>query len=222
MKTRTSRSAVVGAGLAAALWAAGCSSAGKGGGAEDDLVVLTRWMEGSFSSAEQAAAEPEHFRDVRLHMARVWPEREDGVWLYVEQAMASAEARPYRQRMYRLSRGARRGTLESRVYELPGDPLVYAGAWKNAAVLGALEAGRLLPREGCTITLRREGEMFTGSTDGRACASTLRGAAYATSEVTITEDALTSWDRGFDAESKQVWGAERGPYVFVKESGGTE
>jgi hypothetical protein len=44
----------------------------------------------------------------------------------------------------------------------------------------------------------------------------LRGASYATSEVVITDEQLLSWDRGWDANGKQVWGAETGGYIFVK------
>ena len=32
----------------------------------------------------------------------------------------------------------------------------------------------------------------------------------------IRADRIVSWDRGFDAEGRQVWGAENGPYVFDK------
>jgi len=35
-------------------------------------------------------------------------------------------------------------------------------------------------------------------------------------EVVITETQMVSWDRGFDAGGKQVWGAEKGGYVFKK------
>jgi hypothetical protein len=43
-----------------------------------------------------------------------------------------------------------------------------------------------------------------------------RGAAYATSEVTILPDRLVNWDRGFDAPGGQVSGATEGGYVFLK------
>jgi len=32
--------------------------------------------------------------------------------------------------------------------------------------------------------------------------------------VTLTADRMVSWDRGVDAGGRQVWGAERGGYVF--------
>lgn len=56
-----------------------------------------------------------------------------------------------------------------------------------------------------------------GATTGDGCGSALRGAAYATSEVVLTPDTLRSWDRGYDKAGKQVWGAVKGPYVFVKQ-----
>ena len=51
---------------------------------------------------------------------------------------------------------------------------------------------------------------------GSGCPSNLHGASYATSEVTITPEALTSWDRGYDDNGKQVWGAENSAYEFRK------
>jgi hypothetical protein len=34
--------------------------------------------------------------------------------------------------------------------------------------------------------------------------------------VEVRPDGLVSWDRGFDADGQQVWGAEKGPYVFTR------
>ena len=65
--------------------------------------------------------------------------------------------------------------------------------------------------------LRQSGPVWTGSTAGKECGSDLRGASYATSEVTISSSTLESWDRGYDAADKQVWGAEKGPYIFARE-----
>jgi len=59
---------------------------------------------------------------------------------------------------------------------------------------------------------------MTGATLGADCGDALRGAKYATSEVYLSATALESWDRGFDAAGKQVWGPVKGPYRFIKES----
>jgi len=48
------------------------------------------------------------------------------------------------------------------------------------------------------------------------CKSTLRGATYATSSVSVHADKIMSWDQGYDSSGNQVWGATAGGYVFVK------
>lgn len=174
-------------------------------------------MSGTYSSAAQAKADPD-FRDVRLHMVRIWPERTDAYWLYVEQAMASSLDKPYRQRVYAV-KVEPDGKVASHVYELPGDPMGFAGAWKDPKRLDLVNPDLLVPREGCTVFLEGEGEGegWKGATQANACVSNLMGAAYATSEVTVTAEALTSWDRGFDKDGKQVWGSKKGAYRFVRE-----
>lgn len=174
------------------------------------------WLAGHYSSAAQAAADPAYF-DVRLHIVPIWPDRTDGPWLYVEQAMANAQDKPYRQRVYRVLAlpGDR---AESVVYELPGDPLAWAGAWRDPSRLNALDPALLVARTGCSVVLEYAGAgTLKGGTKGSDCGSQLRGASYATSEVTVTAGELNSWDRGFDAAGKQVWGAVTGPYRFIKE-----
>ena len=148
-------------------------------------------------------------------MARIWRDRDDGVWLYVEQAVATSLDQPYRQRVYRLT-GPRDGVFESEVYAIP-EPLRFAGAWREERPLAGLTPDDLARRDGCTVYLRWSDGAFEGSTREDACSSTLRGASYATSAVRAFADRLESWDRGFDADGNQVWGAEKGGYVFRKE-----
>lgn len=176
------------------------------------LDELAACLTGSFSSAAQAAADST-YHDIRLHMARVWHERSDGIWLYVEQAMAGRRAKPYRQRVYRLTESGD-GSFESAVFLLP-DPLRFAGAWRRPGMLNGLTPDSLTPRTGCSIRMVRTGPFsFSGGTTGRGCPSELRGAAYATSEVSMSAGRMVTWDRGFDSTGTQVWGAVTGGYVF--------
>lgn len=190
-----------------------------GGGAvaprDADVERLAGMLEGSFRSTAQAAQDPD-YRDVRLVMARCWRERDDGPWLYVEQAMAATPDAPYRQRVYQLSR-REDGAFESRVYELAA-PEASVGAWRRERPLDGLSPADLALREGCEMALRsRPDGSFEGRTGVRTCPSALSGAAYATSEVIVTQTRISSWDRGFAADGTQVWGAKKGAYVFVRE-----
>ena len=177
-----------------------------------NLQQLATWMIGSFSSGQQAEADSAYY-DIRLHMAQVWENRTDGVWMYVEQATASSQNEPYRQRVYRLTE-VDDTTYRSDVYTMP-EPERFVGAWKKTDPLATLNRDSLELREGCSIVMHPEGDSaFAGGTVGTGCASSLRGAAYATSQVRITADVLYTWDRGWSENDSLVWGARKGGYVF--------
>lgn len=179
-----------------------------------DLADLHKRMTGSFSSAAQAAKDSAFF-DIRLQMTSIWTDRTDGFWLYVEQAVASALTKPYRQRIYHVYQ-ENDTTMASKVYEI-SSPLRFAGGGANPAMFNSLTLDSLIDRKGCAIYLHKNKEgNYTGSTPGKECLSSLRGATYATSEVVIYADKLISWDRGWDNADKQVWGAIKGGYEFVK------
>jgi hypothetical protein len=180
----------------------------------DELETLVDWLTGSFSSAAQAQADSAYY-DIRLEMVPIWAERASGHWLYVEQAAAGSLDRPYRQRVYQVMTECD-GSLVSVVYALP-EPLRFAGAWREPARFDQLTPDSLLPRVGCSVVLWRDSSgVFSGGTVGTECASQLRGAQYATSEVVVAADRIESWDRGFAAPDEQVWGAEKGPYIFLR------
>lgn len=192
----------------------GCIKRKEWGRSQSDLDRLLLWMTGSFSSQEQAAVDSSFF-DIHLEMVPIWTERVDGYWLYVEQAAADAPDRPYRQRIYNLAQ-LNDSTFRSTVYEID-QPLRFAGAWRAPDQFDSLSPDSLQTRHGCAIILHNEGDSaFAGSTVGAECLSDNRGAAYATSEVRITETYLYTWDRGFDSTGVQVWGADKRGYVFKK------
>jgi hypothetical protein len=181
---------------------------------QTDVDILANWMTGSFSSEEQAYSDTNYF-NIELEMVQIWNDRPDGPWIYVEQAAADYKEKPYRQRVYQLKK-RNDGKIESIIYTIP-HPLRFAGDFRKDIPLLRLTPDSLGLREGCDVVLFRVDEgYFDGGTVGNKCKSDLRGASYATSSVTIMEDRVLSWDRGFDENNKQVWGAENGGYVFIK------
>ena len=183
-----------------------------GNGSSADVAEVAAILSGRFSSAAQAEADPEYFA-IRLTHVPIWRDRDDGPWLYVEQAAESSLDRPYRQRVYHLV--AVEGGVRSDIYTLPGDVTEFVGA--DAAAFAHLGPDSLELRDGCAIHLSRtSADHYAGATRGQGCTSTLRGASYATSGVTVLADRLVTWDRGFDDAGAQVWGAVDGPYVFVR------
>lgn len=196
------------------LFLSACKSSSQLSSADTQMETLTQFMTGSFSSTAQAEADSSYF-DISLHMYQIWPERKDGPWLYVEQAVSAAQDRPYRQRVYRISQESK-GEFQSAVYTLPA-PADFIGAWKSPKQFEALTPSGLSIREGCTVYLsEQKNGNFAGKTQPNSCTSSLRGASYATSEVSVFVDKIISWDQGFDSTGVQVWGAEKGGYVFMR------
>jgi hypothetical protein len=182
-----------------------------------DLLKVKSMMCGAFDSRAQAMQDSANYMEIHLHMVPIWKKRKDGFWLYVEQAVASAQDRPYRQRVYHVYLSGDTAII-SEVYEL-NKPLRFAGAWKENDPLKNLNTDSLVSRNGCAIMLTKNTDgTFNGKTGEKTCPSNLRGAIYATSEVTLSPEQMVSWDRGFNAENKQVWGAEKGGYIFRKRS----
>ncbi|MBC8124456.1 MAG: chromophore lyase CpcT/CpeT [Candidatus Kapabacteria bacterium] len=181
---------------------------------DEDLEVLAKWMDGSFSSELQSKADTTYF-DVRLHMKRIWNDRTDGYWFVVEQAMSTSMDKPYRQRVYQVHR-VEENMIESRTFTWK-NPIAVVGAWRDSTLLEGLGIDDLVARRGCELYMQMDGLMFFGSTHGTACSSEIRGASYATSEVKILYNRIISWDRGFSADGVQVWGAKLAGYVFMKD-----
>jgi hypothetical protein len=170
---------------------------------------LARLLTGTFDSAAQAEEDPRYFA-ISLLTCRVDAPDLGELVLYVEQAMMGGE--PYRQRLYVVI--ADEPIVQNAHTEIYTflDPGSVVGLCDRPGASVAPQAAEL--REGCDVQMSWDGERMVGGTVGDGCASELNGARYATSEVTLTEDWLDSWDRGFDASGTQVWGAQAGPYRF--------
>jgi hypothetical protein len=177
-----------------------------------DLDRLVTWMAGSYNSQAQHLRDTANYFDIRLQMVPIWKERSDGHWFYVEQAVADFIDKPYRQRVYRVHE-LEPGVFESIIYTVQ-DPLRFT---HHPELLEQLPVDSLNEKKGCSVILRKQSDgSFAGGTRGKQCPSDRKGAAYATSEVTITPERLLSWDRGYNEKDEQVWGAEKGGYEFIK------
>lgn len=181
---------------------------------DSELEKLADLMTGRFTSEAQSKSDSTYF-NISLIMTKIWPERTDGIWLYVEQAVATKMDKPYRQRVYQLRRAAD-NTFTSDIYTIK-DALKMAGLTNDPEKKAMLTFDKIELKEGCTVTLKRQNDLYTGGTEGANCPSDLRGASYATTKITLKPGELISWDQGFDASGKQVWGAVKGGYVFLKQ-----
>ena len=178
------------------------------------LDHLAVFLTGSFSNAAQARGD-QNFRSTVLHGTAIWPDRTDGPWLYVEQALADAPEHPFRQAIYQL-RSRPDQKLEVLIFDVP-DPIAATGAWRTPARLQALNPEQLVRRTGCSLVLELQaGGTFKGGTEGTGCASSLRGASFSTIQMTVSNVEIVTWERGYNSAGAQVRGSIHGGYVFKR------
>ncbi|QLH48021.1 MAG: chromophore lyase CpcT/CpeT [Bacteroidota bacterium] len=135
-----------------------------------------------FSSQKQSLSDTSYF-NIHLSMCRIWNDRTDGIWLYVEQAVASSLNKPYRQRVYKLTHTGP-DEFSSEIFTLKNAKDVI-GLAADASKMQLLQFEHIEAKNGCTVILKRNGSVYTGGTQGTDCSSDLRGAAYATTKITL-------------------------------------
>lgn len=181
---------------------------------DSELENLVSMMEGKYSSEEQSKSDSNYF-NISLVMTKIWSDRHDGKWLYVEQAVSSKLDKPYRQRVYHLQHPSK-GIFTSEIYTIK-DALSFAGLHNDPEKKHKLSFDLIELKDGCTVTLKKQNNLYVGGTSEDNCPSDLRGAKYATTKIILKKGELDSWDQGFDSTGKQVWGATKRGYVFIKQ-----
>ncbi len=176
-----------------------------------EMQELVNCMQGHYSSEKQSKADEDYY-NISLRMIPIWKEK--GNYLFVEQAIFDKQDKPYRVRVYKLTQ---KGTeFISEIYTLKNEK-EWIGKWATPKEYKKLTESDIELKEGCQVTLKKVGkDNFVGATGDKTCPSELRGARWANSKVTVTQNEILSWDQGFDKDGKQVWGATKGGYEFIK------
>ncbi|MEM8639704.1 MAG: chromophore lyase CpcT/CpeT [Cyanobacteria bacterium P01_G01_bin.54] len=140
-----------------------------------------------------------------------------GAYLYQEQALVENLEQPYRQRLLLITvdpeglNGQRQ--VVSRSFKLL-DPTAWVGAC-DRPVTERPDLDSSLGEAVCSIFFEWEERANVGTTPPEGCPTQFRGAVRITNTVILNDQGMDTWDRGFDAEGNQVWGAAEGkPYQF--------
>jgi CpeT protein len=204
------------AGMSAAGSAGQSGQAGSGGATASAHEKFYEYLLGRFDSSEQAKTNQAYF-PVQMQTCKVDMPALGTHVLYLEQALLSSLGAPYRQRLYVIEAQMPPEThARSRVFEFK-DPTTMVG-WCSKANPTSPTVDDVIERDGCQVLAELKDGVFVGGTMGKGCSSSLQGASYATSEVSVEMTKITSWDRGFDTNDMQVWGAVAGPYVFDRKN----
>jgi hypothetical protein len=138
-----------------------------------------------------------------------------GFWLYVEESRMAKSSVATGQNFLHFTRLDDQ-TVLVKSYDAP-NPGSYAGSWSDPSKMKNLKLEDLSEQQHCEVYLKKdESGNYYGTTAGRECTSTTNGASYATVDVMIYPNMFLIWERGFDANGNQVWGATRESYKYTK------
>lgn len=177
--------------------------------------AVAAYLEGVMTTNTQANNNPD-FVGVQMTTCRITitEATPDAVYLYQEQALSTDLSEPYRQRFLQIVSGDD-NRVDTRSYK-PEAPEQWTGFCERAEedtlpLVNAIALGTPV----CTVSLRPAAiGGFVGSTPAGGCRANVRGASSITNVVVLHEDGMDTWDRGFDANGNQVWGAEAIPYRY--------
>lgn len=132
------------------------------------------------------------------------------VYLYQEQALTERIDDPYRQRFLQIALSKDSTRVESRTFK-PATPEAWTGLCQQTEpTIDASVMGQLV----CVVGLRPSPLGYVGSTPEEGCPVNLRGAVRLTNTIVLHKDGMDTWDRGFDPNGIQVWGARAEPYRY--------
>jgi len=174
-------------------------------------------LEGTMDTSAQAKTNPK-FSTVYMTTCRITLQgkpADDSIFLYQEQSLQPDQSKPYRQRFLQLSVSPYSQSVRSQAFR-PKQLQRWAGFCNQPAAdrqVSVAELGQPV----CSVFLRRSGENYIGNTPADGCPANVRGAVRITNHIVLYANGMDTWDRGFDAQGKQVWGAQSISYQFRRQ-----
>jgi len=170
-------------------------------------------LTGKMDTTQQAAVNP---KVAKVQMTTCLLQQsnpsQNSFLLYQEQALLEDLSKPYRQRFLEISPQSLSKTVRSRAFK-PTNPTAFVNFCDRRLaqrVLSPQDLGEAV----CSVFLKRVGEDYVGVTPATGCPANVRGAVRITNQITLRKNEMDTWDRGFDANGKQVWGAQGEAYQF--------
>lgn len=195
---------------------------------EEDAVLakLLDWHLGFATNQTQFDADKEAgvtpaWALSELRINQIWPEREDGYWVYYE--VSQPEVRPDRNEIWQLYRNEM-GDLQVDIYKFNDldRGLTFWGKWDTPEVFDEIEFDELWTHAGCNLTYhwRADSKKFSGINSHGDCPV---GTGYILQHIELSEDSAgvlqrNDWHWFFDGEGIAKTGplfklGNMGPYI---------
>jgi hypothetical protein len=190
-----------------------------------DVQNIVSYLVGIMDTSEQAATNKKvaNVRMITCKIAIIPVEnnntnKNNSIFLYQEQAIADKIDEPYRQRFLEIA-ASDRGRVESKSYK-PIELEKWIGFCDKSEterIVAATDLGNYV----CSVFLKQSAAnyikpLYVGETQTGGCPASVRGATSISNTIYLFPDGMNTWDRGFDANGNQVWGAQSDAYKFRK------
>jgi hypothetical protein len=176
-------------------------------------------LEGTMDTSAQSRANPK-VANVRMTSCRIGinqsnsPSTNKSIFLYQEQALSSELNKPHRQSFLEISSVNNGRTVRSLSYK-PVNPQAAINLCNKPTSERMVKLNDI-GKPFCTVFLTRSQENYIGITPSQGCPANVRGAVKITNTIVLSDATMKTWDRGFNAKGKQVWGDESNGYEFRK------
>ncbi|MBM4178423.1 MAG: hypothetical protein FJ211_03710 [Ignavibacteria bacterium] len=181
---------------------------------EQDVNEVSSWIEGSYSTERQAKQDTA-FRNERMEIRRIWMDRTDGVWFVLERFEPEMQSKPFQQRVIHIH-GVEENLTEVRTFVWK-DASTATELWKNPEKAAQFSVEDIRLQRGCEMYLQRNSSAFFGGTHGTACSGGRAGVSYLNISISIADQSIALWERGYSVDNKQILGSVKGPYYYLKQ-----
>jgi hypothetical protein len=184
----------------------------------EQVASVVSHLVGVMDTSAQATANPKA-PSVRMTTCKIQVEdslnsnsASPSVYLYQEQALTEKLNQPYRQRFLQIQPSRDRETVESKSFKPQRSESVVGlcNKPKEERTVKLSELGESV----CSVFLKPTQTGFVGETPSQGCPAKVRGAVKITNRIVLRPEGMDTWDRGYDVNGNQVWGAQDNSYQF--------
>jgi len=190
---------------------------------QQQVNEVARLLEGVMDTTAQAQANPKA-PSVQMTTCRVKADLpkslQSAIVLYQEQALTTKLTQPYRQRVLFIAASPPFSNSVVSLSHKLAEPAKWIGFCNQSNSQRLLQLDQDLGEKVCSVYLEKSTDGYKGETPPQGCPANVRGAVRITNTVELNPDGMNTWDRGFDANGKQVWGAQSESYQFRRKEGG--
>ncbi len=180
---------------------------------DPELYQLTGLLTGKFSSQKQFQKE---FRNTDTYLVNtpIWEDKPD-YWFYSEIYNLKTPSLVYFQRVLHLQR-IDSVTIKSTSYNIL-NPQKYNNGWRDKTIFKELSINNLEVRNGCDVYYKKKtSSIYVGKTNNHSCISQLNDVAFTVSNLIISNNKISVWNREYNMDGKQVWNRLKNSYRYQR------